>query len=192
MSALDDLNLAKLPLPKMAFELSLHAPKIRAATSKPLDDPFARKIVLGAAAVGFLSTSWLVVWGLSSVSFLLAVLATIGAVAAAPVVFRKLSHFIHVTNPERKKVALIEVLQRHLYDDVETRVMGIIVLQAAIDRYTKQPWLKTAQDEWRSGKLNDLQFIAEVLAFDSSLWGPAENYVFELHQKRAQKLIQTA
>ena len=183
MSALDDLNLAKLPLPKMAFELSLHAPKIRAATSKPLDDPFARKIVLGAAAVGFLSTSWLVVWGLSSVSFLLAVLATIGAVAAAPVVFRKLSHFIHVTNPESKKVALIEVLQR---------VMGIIVLQAAIDRYTKQPWLKTAQDEWRSGKLNDLQFIAEVLAFDSSLWGPAENYVFELHQKRAQKLIQTA
>lgn len=192
MSALDDLNLAELPLPKMAFELSLHAPKIRAATSKPFDDPFARKIVLGAAAAGFLSTSWLVVWGLSSVSFLLAVLATIGAVAAAPAVFRKLSHFIHVTNPERKKVALIEVLKRHLYDDVETRVMGIIVLQAAIDRYTKQPWLKTAQDEWRSGKLNDLQFIAEVLAFDSSLWGPAENYVFELHQKRAQKLIQTA
>ncbi|MBM94356.1 MAG: hypothetical protein CMI09_00680 [Oceanospirillaceae bacterium] len=191
MSALDDLNLVELPLPKMAFEFSLHAPKIRAATQNAFGDPLARKIVLGTAAFGMLSTGWLIVWSLSFVSFLLAFLATVAAVAAAPMLLRKVAHYMNVTKPERAKAAMIEVLGRHLYDDVETRVMGIIVRQAALNRYTGQQWLNSALDSWRSGQLNDLQFIATVLAFDSTLLEPAEHYLFELHQKRAQKLIQT-
>lgn len=189
MNSLDKLDLTDLPLPAMAFTLSVNSRRISDVVHENADDLSSRWVKVFLVCSSLVALGYLFASLVSANTFMPMWLCLILVAGAVFYASKLIAKAMLKVDPTRGRARVLRELNKHFTDDFERRFIALIIKQVFIEKHPDSIWFKDAHKQWLSVENQDLEFVAEILGHSPESWNLAAKRLYSLHFKRTSNLI---